>query len=149
MRVHRILHQGATLYCLAVICLLAAACNSGSGTSGGQPGALNISLSTSTVVAQQNGTPAMVAVSVTGNSSPATVGVNGLTNGTTVQITQPSSNTAGTVTLTSSASTSAGMYTLNVTATSGGSSNSQSLALVVAVSAAVTNSVDANQGVNG
>jgi hypothetical protein len=137
------------LYSLAVICLLAAACDRSSGTSGGEPGALNISLSTDTVVAQQNGTPAMIAVTVTGNSSPATVEVNGLPNGTTVQITQPSGNAAGSIILTSSAATSAGMYTLNVTATSGVSSNSQNLALVVAVSAAVTNSVDTKQGVNG
>jgi hypothetical protein len=137
------------LYSLAVICLLATACDRSSGTSGGEPGALNISLSTDTVVAQQNGTPAMIAVTVTGNSSQATVEVNGLPNGTTVQITQPSGNAAGSIILTSSAATSAGMYTLNVTATSGVSSNSQNLALVVAVSAAVTNSVDTKQGVNG
>jgi hypothetical protein len=91
----------------------------------------------------------MIAVTVTGNSSQATVEVNGLPNGTTVQITQPSGNAAGSIILTSSAATSAGMYTLNVTATSGVSSNSQNLALVVAVSAAVTNSVDTKQGVNG
>jgi hypothetical protein len=149
MRVHRILHRKATLCCLAAICLLAAACNSSSEISGGQPAALSISLSTSTIVAQQNGTPAMVAVTVTGNSSPATVGVNGLPNGTTVQIAQPSGNISGSITLTSSPTTSAGMYTLNVTATSGSSSTSQTLALVVAVSAAVANSIDTNQGVNG
>jgi hypothetical protein len=137
------------LSCLAAICLLAAACNSGSGTSGGQPGTLNIALSTNTVVALQNGAPAMVGVNVTGNSSPATVAVNGLPNGTTAQITQPSGNIAGSIALTSSAATSAGMYTLNVTATSGASSGSQNLALVVAVSAAVSSSVDTNQGVNG
>ena len=149
MIVHRFLDCGATLYCLAMICLLAAGCGSGSSTSGSQPVTLNIALSTGTVVAQQNGTPAMVAVTVTGNSSPATVGVNGLPNGTTAQITQPSGNTSGSITLTSSTATSAGMYTLNVTATSGGSSNSQNLALVVAVSAAVSGSVDTSHGVSG
>jgi hypothetical protein len=149
MRVHRFLRRGATLSCLTASCLLAAACSSGSGTSGGQPAALNITLSTSTIVAQQNGTPAMVAVTVTGNSSPATVEVNGLPNGTNVQITQPSGNISGSITLTSSRTTSAGMYTLNVTATSGSSSTSQTLALVVAVSAAVANSIETNQGVNG
>lgn len=149
MRVHRFLDRESTLSYLAAICLLAAACNSSPGTSGGQPGALNISLSAGMVVAQQNGTPAMVGVTVNGNLSPVTVVVNGLPNGTTVQITQPSGNTAGTITLTSSSATSAGMYTLNVTATSGSSSNSQNLSLVVAVSAVVTNSIDTNQGVNG
>jgi hypothetical protein len=148
MTVHRFLFCGATLSCLTVICLLAAACGSGS-SPGSQPVTLNMVLSTGTVVAQQNGTPAMVAVTVTGNSSPATVGVTGLPNGTTAQITQPSGNTSGSIAFASSAATSAGMYALNVTATSGGSSNSQNLALVVAVSATVSSSVDTNHGVNG
>jgi hypothetical protein len=41
------------------------------------------------------------------------------------------------------------MFTLNVTAASGSSSTTQTLALVVAVSAAMANSIDTNQGVNG
>ena len=149
MSLHRLARRGATLCCLTAICLLGAACNSGSGTSGGQHGILNIALSDSTVLAQQNGTPAMIGVNITGSSSPATVTVNGLPNGTNAQITQPIGNTAGSITLTSSAATPAGMYGLDVTATSGASSASQNLALLVAVSAAVSNSVDTNQGVNG
>src|SRR5271156_4845912 len=148
MSLHRLPPRGATLSCIAAICLLGAACNSGSGTSGGQPGTLNITLSGSTILAQQNGTPAMIGVNITGSSSPATVTVSGLPNGTNAQITQPS-GTAGSITLTSSAATPAGMYTLTVAATSGASSGSQNFTLVVAVSATVSNSVDTNQGVDG
>lgn len=146
---HRVHRRAGTLPCLAALCLLAAACSSGSGTSGGQPQSLNIALTSGTIVAQQNGTPAMVGVNIAGASTPATVAVNGLPNGTTAQIMQPAGNTAASIIFSSSAATPAGMYALSVAATSGGSFAAQNLGLVVAVSAAVSNSVDANQGVNG
>ena len=90
----------------------------------------------------------MVGVNITGASTPAAVSVNGLPNGTTAQIMQPAGNTASII-FSSSAATPAGMYALSVAATSGVSSATQNLGLVVAVSAAVSNSVDAHQGVNG
>jgi hypothetical protein len=155
MKFRRFLHGGAMLSCLAAICLLAAGCGGGSsgsgtgGSGGGQPGGLNLSLSSSTIVAQQNGTPATISATVTGNSSAATVAVNGLPNGTTAQITQPSGTTAGSIILTSSVATLAGTYAASVTATSGSSSVTQNLSVVIAVSVAVSNSVAPNQGVNG
>ena len=153
MRARRFLLRGALLSCLAAFCLLAAACGGGSsgsgGSGGGPPAGFSLTLSSGTVVAQQNGTPAMVTATVTGNSSAATVAVTGLPSGTTAQITQPSGSSAGSITLTSSVATSAGTYALNVTATSGSSSSSQNLSLVVAVSVAVADSVATNQGVNG
>ncbi|HEY4742580.1 MAG TPA: hypothetical protein VIH76_18430 [Candidatus Acidoferrales bacterium] len=155
MKFRRFLHRGATMWCLAASCLLAAGCGGGSngsgsgGTGGGQPGGLNLSLSSSTIVAQQNGTPATISATITGNSSAATVAVNGLPNGTTAQITQPSGTTAGSISLASSVATPAGTYAASVTATSGSSSVSQNLSVVVAVSVAVANSVATKQGVNG
>jgi hypothetical protein len=75
--------------------------------------------------------------------------VIGLPSGTTAQITQPNGTTAGSIILTSSVATPAGTYAASVTATSGSSSVSQYLSVVVAVSVAVANSVATNQGVNG
>ncbi len=153
MTAHPIVCRVGTLSCVAAFCLLAVACGGGGsgsgGSGGGQSGGLNLSLSTSSVVAQQNGTPATVTATVTGNSSAATLAVNALPNGTTAQIAQPSGSTAGSIIFTSSVATSAGTYAETVTATSGSSSVSQNLSLVVAVSVAVANSVATNQGVNG
>jgi len=134
--------------CMTAFCLMAAACNSGSG-SGSGPGNLNLTLSSSMAMAPQDGTTAQITATVTGNSGAVTVSVNGVPQGTTATVVQPSGNAAATITLKSNANTAAGTYPLKVTATDSTSTVSQGLALVVAVAAAVSGTVDQTQGVKG
>ena len=140
--------KGAFLWLLP-FWLGAAACNSGSG-SGGPPGTLSLSLSSSMAVAPQDGTPAKITTNVTGNSGAVTLSVSGLPAGTISNVAQQSGSASGTITLTSSASTAAGTYSLKVTASdAGGASVSQNLSLVVAIAGIVGVTVDQTQGVNG
>lgn len=90
-----------------------------------------------------------MAVTVSGNSAPASVTLTGLPNGTVANVSGSSGSNTATIALTSSATTPAGMYTLQVTATAANSSGTQSLMMVVAVSAAVTSAVDTQLGVGG
>ncbi len=143
-----LIRKGIPYSCLILISLGAAACSGGSAPAGG-PGSLNLSLSTSMVLAPQDGTPAPVTAAVTGNSGAVTLAVSGLPSGTTAQVTQPSGNAAGAITFASSAGTPAGTYSLNVTASVGNNSANQSFTLVVAVAGIVGATVDQNQGVNG
>ncbi len=143
-----LIRKGIPYSCLILISLGAAACSGGSAPAGG-PGSLNLSLSTSMVLAPQDGTPASVTATVTGNSGAVTLAVSGLPSGTSAQITQPAGNAAGTITFASSAGTPAGTYSLSVTASAGNNSANQSLTIVVAVAGIVGATVDQNLGVNG
>lgn len=139
--VERVVLAGA-----AFVGLLAASCAS-TGTAGDPPG-LTLSLSTGTVVAAQDGTPAQAGASVSGNSGNVTLTVGGLPSGSAAQVIQPVSG-AGSITFSSSSATPAGTYGLVVTATAGSASVSQNISLVVAVAAVIGNAMDANLGVNG
>lgn len=100
------------------------------------------------VLAPQDGTPALTSVTVTGSVS-ATLSVSGLPPGVTSQFTQPGSSGQGAVTLTAAHETSAGTYTVKVIASSGNSSVSQPLTLVVAVAVVLGSSTDTTLGING
>jgi len=133
------------LFCVGVIMLLAS-CGSGSG--GSTNPTLFLSLSSSIVLAPQDGTPASTNATVTGASS-ATLSVSEMPNGVTSQFTQPGSSGQGVVTLTASPATPAGTYAVNVIASSGGSVVSQTLTLVVAVAVVVGSSTDTSLGIDG
>ena len=100
-------------------------------------------------LAPQDGTPAKITATVTGNSGPVTLSVGGLPSGTLSQVVEPGSSGSGALILTSSTGTPAGSYSLKVTATDSRSAASQSLTMVVAVSAMVGSTVDQTEGVNG
>lgn len=135
------------LACCAWACLLAGACNN-TGNSGGGPGTLSLSLSSSMALAPQDGTPAQITATASGNSGPVSVTVSGVPSGTNAVV-QSGGNTSATITFTSSASTAAGSYSVSVMATDSNSSKSQNLTLVVAVAGIVGSTVDTAQGVNG
>ncbi len=122
------------------------ACGSGSGSSTNP--SLILSLSTSVVLAPQDGTPATTNASVSGASS-VTLSVTGLPGGVTSQFTQPGSSGQGVVTLTASPAAPAGTYTVKVVANAGSSSVSQPLTLVVAVAVVVGSSTNTTLGING
>jgi hypothetical protein len=100
-------------------------------------------------LAPQDGTPAKITANATGNSGAVSFGVSGLPAGTISNVAQQSGSTSARIDLISSANTPAGTYSLKVTATSGGSTASQDLTLVVAVSGMVGATVDQTLGVNG
>src|SRR5689334_1519507 len=135
-------------YWLAVLCLAITGC--GSGSNSGGPGTLGLSLSSSMVLAPQDGTPAKITATASGNSGTVTFSVSGLPSGTVSNVAQQIGSSSGTITLTCGANTPAGTYSIKVTATDGaGASAIQSLALVVAVAGTVGATVDQTQGVNG
>src|SRR5215469_2178644 len=115
------------------------------------PGPLSVSLSTTTVVAPQDGTPGTVGVTVSGASSASSVSVtaNNLPSGVTPQFTPASGGSGGTLSLTATSTTPSGTYSANVVATDGSRTASQPFVLVIAIAASVANAVDATLGVGG
>lgn len=100
------------------------------------------------VLAPQDGTPAMLSVSVSGASGAVTLSVTGLPTSVTAQITQPS-GASGTITLIGSSASAAGTYTATVSATDGTHTATKTFSLLVAVSVAVSSSTDTSQGISG
>ncbi len=137
----KVLLSGALL--LAGIAL--AACGGGS-TNIVPPPRLNLTLASSMALAPQDGTPAVIGVTVTGNSGAATISLNNVPAGVTPVITQPNSSGAGSISLSSSPAVPAGTYSVGVLATAGTAAASSTLTLVVAV---VSNSVDTSEGISG
>src|SRR5215469_12751019 len=115
------------------------------------PGPLSVSLSTTTVVAPQDGTPGTVGVTVSGASSASSVSVtaNNLPSGVTPQFTPASGGSGGTLSLTAATTTPSGTYSANVVATDGTRTASQPFVLVIAIAASVANAVDTTLGVSG
>ena len=136
---------------LATYSLLAAACGGTGASSGGAPGSLTVSLSTSTVVAAQDGTPAQLGVTVSGvnTGSPVSVTASNLPGGVTAQFTPSSSGPDGTIAVTAGPTTPAGTYSASVVASSGSQTASQSFTLTIAIAALVGSSMDTSLGVNG
>src|SRR2546425_10851235 len=140
----------ATLVILFGVPLLAAACN-GAGATGGPPGSLTLALSSSTVVAPQDGTQAQLGVTVAGADSAhsVSVAVTNLPNGVTAQFTPVASGLTGPMAVTASGTASAGAYSPSVVVTNGNQPASQSFALVVAIAALVGTAMDTSLGVAG
>ncbi len=134
------------MFICSCVATLLAAC--GTGTGGSTPPALTLSLSSSVVLAPQDGTPATTSATISGTSS-ATLSVTDLPNGLTSQLTQPGNSGQGSVTLTASPGTPAGTYTVNVIASAGGSIASQPLNVVVGIAVVVGSSIDTSLGING
>jgi hypothetical protein len=128
-------------------------CGGGGSTSTPPPpsGPLSVSLSTSTVVASQDGTPATVGVTVTGTSSAgsASVAASNLPNGVTSQFTPAAGGFGGTLSLTAATTTPSGTYSADVVVTDGTRTASQPFTLVIAIAASVANAVDTTLGVGG
>jgi hypothetical protein len=135
-----------------VVCLLFAGCGGGgSGSTTPPPSPLAVTLSPTSLVVLQDGTPAAVNVTVgrpTGVTADISLTAAPLPSGVAVQISSPGSGTTGTVTF-SAAGASAGSFNVTITATAGSSTGSATLALVNEVVAKVGAAVEAAQGING
>jgi hypothetical protein len=114
-------------------------------------GPLSVSLSTSTVVAPQDGTPGNVGVTVSGASSASSLSVtaSNLPSGVTSQFVPAAGGLTGTLSLVTTSTTPSGTYSANVVVTDGTRTASQPLVLVIAIAASVANAVDTTLGVGG
>ncbi|HEY1424777.1 MAG TPA: hypothetical protein VGF20_15085 [Candidatus Acidoferrum sp.] len=140
------------LSCSAIF--LAVGCGGSGGTITGGPASL--SLGSSMALAPQDGTPAVINASLSrasGDTGSVSLVVNSLPVGVNSVISQPGTGSSGSITLTASSAVAAGTYSVTVDAVEvgreAGPVSQQPLSLVVAVSAVVSNSVDASSGVNG
>ena len=147
----RFLRGGISATGLAVVSLLIGACGGAGGSNPIPPGTLTLSLSTSTVVAAQDGTPGTVGVSVGGitTGSSVTVAASNLPSGVTSQFAPAAGGLSGTLSLTAGSTSPAGTYSASVTATSGNQTASQPFMLVIAIAASVGSNVDISLGVGG
>jgi hypothetical protein len=149
------LHQGNWIVSLGVLplCLIIAGCGSG-GSGGGTslPSNLKLTLSSASVVALQDGTPAPVTVTIqrpSGDTSAATLSTTSLPAGLQAQITSPGSGSSGSVAFTAQSTTSAGTYPITIQASDASATGSVQLQINVAIVATVSASINANAGVNG
>ena len=147
----RLLQGGIFATGLAVVSLLIGACGGAGGSNPIPPRTLTLSLSTSTVVAAQDGTPGTVGVSVGGitTGSSVTVAASNLPSGVTSQFALATGGLSGTLSLIAGSTTPAGTYSASVTATSGNQTASQPFMLVIAIAASVGSNVDISLGVGG
>jgi len=121
---------------------------SGPGT---PPGPLTASLSTSTVVAPQDGTPGTVDVTVSGadTASSVSVAASNLPSGVTSQFAPAAGGFSGILSLVAGSTAPAGTYSASVVVTNGTRTASQSFVLVIAIAASIRNSVDTTLGIGG
>ncbi len=129
----------------------AASSSSGPGTPPGPPTVFTVSLSTSTVVAPQDGTPGTVDVTVSGANTASSVSVatSNLPSGVTSQFAPAAGGSTGTLSLVAGSTAPAGTYSASVVVTNGTRTASQSFVLVIAIAAAIGNSVDTTLGIGG
>lgn len=119
---------------------------------GGETLDVSLTLSASSVIALQDGTPAPVNVAITrsaGDANSITLAATGLPAGTQAQFVQPGTGSAGTVTFVAGGATPAGAYAVEIQASEGQSTASQPLTVVVGIVATVGNTVDTGLGVGG
>jgi hypothetical protein len=114
---------------------------------------LALSVASANVLALQDGTPAVSALSLTratGYSKTVTVSASGLPTGFTATFVQPGAGLTGTVTFAAAKTpAAAGMYNVTLTATDGTASSTAAIAVTVGVVATVSNAVDTTLGVSG
>src|SRR5438046_2712694 len=127
---------------VAVLAAWAFATGCGGGP-GIPPGPLTVSLSTSTVVAPQDGTPAAVGATLSGASSASSLSVtaSNLPSGVTWQFVPAAGGLTGTLSLVATSTTPSGTYSANVVVTEGTRTASQPLVLVIEIAACVANAV--------
>src|SRR5438552_1744101 len=141
--------EGSLAAVLAGVGVLAIGCASGG--SGGGVGTLTISLSTTAVVAAQDGTPTQLGVTIGGANPGSSVSVtaSNLPGGVSSQFTAGTGGQSGTLVVTASNATPAGTYSVNAVATSGNQTASQSFRIVIAIVAGLGSTTDTSLGANG
>jgi hypothetical protein len=128
---------------------MAAGCSGGGNSTPAPPASLSFSLGSSSVMVAQDGTPATLALYVSGPSGSESVTVGGLPAGVSEQFATVSGGPSGTLTFTGGAAVEASSYAATVTVSLAGQSQSEGFTLVSAVVAKVSNAPDAALGVKG
>ena len=151
MKPERCLETGMLIAVLAAWALTTSCGGGSSGGPGTPPGPLTVSLSTSTVVAPQDGTPGAVGVTVSGASSASSLSVtaSNLPSGVASQFVPAAGGLTGTLSLVATSATPSGMYSANIVVTDGTRTASQPFVVVIAIAASVANTVDTTLGVGG
>jgi hypothetical protein len=105
--------------------------------------------STLIIVTTQDGNPAALGVTVNGAPASASITLVNIPTGMSAQITQPDASGAATINFVASPNAAPGTYSVQVLCTSGGSSTSKDVTVVVAPTAVVSSAVDSSLGING
>jgi hypothetical protein len=110
---------------------------------------LAVSLSASTVVVAQDGTPATLGVNISGVSGAATVVVSGLPAGVTSQFTPLNGGPSGTLTFIGGSGVQMGSNAATVTVTASNQTQSQGFTVITAIVAKISSTVDTTLGASG
>ena len=110
---------------------------------------LAVTLSTSSVIVGQDGTPVAIGVTISGVSSTPAVAVAGLPAGVTEQFTPVSGGPSGTLTLVGGSAVAPGTSSVTVTVTASGQTQNLGLTVVSALVAKVSSTVDTTLGASG
>ena len=113
------------------------------------PVTLTVTVGAASVVVGQDGTAAVVPVSITAPAGTLTVTVSGLPATLSTLFAQTGSGPSGTLTITGSTAVAAGRYTGTVTVSVGGQTESANFTVTSAVVAKVLATNDTRLGVNG
>jgi len=120
-------------------------------TGTGEVATVSIQLSSSMLIATQDGQPSSVGVTVTrllGNTNFVTLSVGGFPAGVMSTITSPGTGDTGSVAF-NAQNAAAGTYAITVDATDGATTATAQLTFVVAIVSTVQNSVNTSAGING
>ncbi len=132
----------------ALLLVLAAGCSQNNSASSSTAN-FAVALGSSSVAVSQDGTPATLAVTITGASGTPAVGVSGLPAGVTEQFTPVAGGPSGTLSFIGNTTVPADSYPVSVTVTAGSRVQSQAFTLVSAVVASIKPSVDTSLGIQG
>ncbi|MFP5276418.1 MAG: hypothetical protein ACLGPM_04840 [Acidobacteriota bacterium] len=132
----------------ALLLVLAAGCSQNNAASSATAN-FAVALGSSSVAVPQDGTPATLAVTITGASGTPAVAVSGLPAGVTQQFTPVAGGPSGTLSFIGNTTVPAGNYPVSVTVTAGSRVQSQAFTLVSAVVASIKPSVDTSLGIQG
>ena len=135
------------LFAMVLISFVLAACNSTVaivGTSG-----FFLGFSTSIVITTQDGNPQALIVTISGAPASSSITLVNMPTGVTAQITQPAASGTATIHFIASPNAAPGTYSVQVLCTSGVSSVSKDVTIVVAPTAVVSSAVDSSMGING
>ena len=135
------------LFTLFLFSVVLVACNSTIavvGTNG-----FFLGFSTSIVITTQDGNAGALIVTISGAPASSSITLVNMPTGVSAQITQPAASSTATINFVASPNAAPGTYSVQVLCTSGGSSTSKDVTIVVAPTAVVSSAIDPSLGING